>query len=94
MNIDKRGFMMPLGFEALMHQDPKRRRKGHVEKVELTAEDRAAHARARAALEELEHSAWVYHGYEPDELKPLQPRNTWVYDETEEEFRARLAAMG
>lgn len=69
-------------------------RKGRVVEVPLTDEDRSAHARAEAAFTELESNPWVMHGYEPDELMELRPRNKFVPEETEEEWLTRWVEAG
>lgn len=69
-------------------------RKGHVVEVPLTDEDRAAHARAEAAFAELESNPWVMPGYEPDDLRPLEPRTKFVPEETEEEWLERWVEAG
>lgn len=91
--IEKRGAVFPMSLEALWGLDPnpERRRRGHVEYPPLTAEDRAAHARAVAADAELDSNPWVMHGYEPHEVRPLEPIGVWVYDETEAEWRERVS---
>lgn len=92
--IEKRGYTFKVSeFETLiwMANYPK---KGRMEKIPLTDEDRAAHARAKAALEELEGNPWVYHGYEPDELKPLEEQTRFIPEETDDEWLARWKADG
>lgn len=71
-------------------------RKGHTEVIPLTDEDRAEHARAVLAYEECMSNPWINLGgydYEFD-VRPLEPRTTFVAEETDEEHMARWVAAG
>lgn len=96
--IEKRGFRVPVDLSetlALMHSGFPQ--KGHWEEVPLTDEDRAAHARAVAAVKEVESNRWVrlvgYYDYELD-VRPLQPERRFVPEETSDEHMARWVAAG
>lgn len=92
--IDKRGFKMDFGKEWLLLNSgfPQ---KGYWEEIPLTDEDRKAHARAKAALEELETNPWVMHGHEPHDLWPLTPKKTTFHaEETTEEWMVRWEEAG
>jgi hypothetical protein len=91
MKIVKRGFAMKLPLEVLMGMEPGApQRKGRYETVPLTGEDRAAHARAVAALEELDSNPWIMHGWEGPELMSLEPRERFIPEETHEEHMERV----
>lgn len=70
--------------------------KGHTEEVPLTDEDRAAHARAVAAHEEVMSNDWIeLSGYEYDfYVRPLKPHTIFVPEETADEYMARWVAAG
>lgn len=93
MNVEKRGFKMPISLEvyaAFESGAPKR--KSHYEPVTPTEEQVAQHARARAALEELEGNPYIMQGREDDPyLLDLETR-CLVFDETHEEYLERLRA--
>lgn len=93
MSIKKFGFAFDFSKEFLLINSgfPQ---KGTWEELPLTEEDIAAHARAKAALEELESNPWIYSGYEPDELRPLQPGHKFTPAETDEEWMARWEDAG
>lgn len=71
-------------------------KKGHLEEIPLTDEDRATHARAVLAYEEVMSNPWVrVDGYEFDfAVEPLEPRQTFVAEETDAEHMARWVAAG
>lgn len=71
-------------------------RKGHLEETPLTDEDRAEHARAVAAYEEVMSNPWItLTGYDYEfEVDPLEPRKQFVSEETREEHMARWIAAG
>lgn len=95
--IRKKGATFHISWERLGTYGPQWAnfpRKGHVVEIPLTDEDRAAHARAKAAFEELESNPWVMHGYEPHELRELEPRTKFVPEETEEEWLERWVEAG
>lgn len=67
------------------------RRRGHSEPVPITDEDRSAHERAKVALAELNTNPWVEWPYMEDDIMVRDlKKSKWVWDETEEEFRARV----
>lgn len=70
--------------------------KGHTEVVPLTDEDRAAHARAVAAYEEVMTNEWIeLSGWEYDfYVRPFEPRTIFVPEETAYEHMARWVAAG
>lgn len=67
--------------------------KGHVDTIPLTDEDRAAHARAVAAVEELDRNPWIS-GEGDIQVQPLKPRTVFVPEETDEEHLERWRAAG
>lgn len=71
-------------------------RKGHIEEIPLTDEDRAAHARAVLAYEEVMSNPWInLSGYDYEfDVRPLEPGTTFVAEETDEEHMARWVAAG
>lgn len=91
--IEKRGYRFDMGKEWLLLNSgfPQ---KGYWEEIPLTDEDRETYARAKAALEELETNPWVMHGYEPDELWPLEPKRVFHAEETTEEWMSRWEEAG
>lgn len=94
MKVEKRGYTFKVSeFETLVHfaDFPKL---GRLEEIPLTDDDRKAHSRAKKALKELENNPWVYHGYEPDELRPLEPGHRFIPAETDEEWLARWKEAG
>lgn len=93
--ITKRGFTMRVS-EEMMLATSGFPQKGHWEEVPLTDEDRAAHARAVAAYEEVMSNPWIeLSGYEYDfEVRPLEPRRVFVAEESDEEHMARWVAAG
>ena len=90
--VQKRGFRFHVGEEMQAHLDgfP---RKGHLEPVTPTPEQIAQHARAKAALKELESNPYISLGRMEDEptLEPLKTER-WVADETTEEWLERYRA--
>lgn len=90
--IQKRGYRIPISEEMQAYADgfP---RKGHLEPVTPTPEQVAQHARAKAALEELEVNPYIHLGRMEDEptLEPLVTER-WVPDETAEEWLERYRA--
>lgn len=90
--IQKRGYRIPISEEMQAYADgfP---RKGHLEPVTPTPEQVAQHARAKAALEELEVNPYISLGRMEDEptLEPLETER-WVPDETTEEWLERYRA--
>jgi hypothetical protein len=80
-------------WELAVSHFPKR---GHLETIPLTREDREAHARARAAYEECMSNPWIeLSGYEYEfEVRPLQPRQVFVAEETDEEHMQRWIDAG
>lgn len=71
-------------------------KKGHTEEIPLTDEDRAAHARAAAAYEEVMSNPWIdLSGYDYEfNVIPLKPMTTFVAEETDAEHMARWVAAG
>lgn len=68
--------------------------KGTFEEIPLTPEDHAAHARAKAALEEIDTNPWVFHDYEGPVLRELRPETRFHPEETVDEWIARWRAAG
>lgn len=95
MKIEKRGITIQLS-EALMLATSGFPQKGHWEETPLTEEDRAAHARAVAAVNEVESNRWVrLEGYDYElDVRPLQPERRFVPEETGDEHMARWVAAG
>ena len=94
MNVHKRGYRIAVTEEELlMAHMAGFEQKGHYEPVEPTVIQVAQHARAKAALEELENNPYIeILGYDWDvSLKPLETKR-WVADETTEEWLARWRA--
>lgn len=94
MKIEKQGYTFKVSeFETLvwMANYPKR---GYTETIPLTDEDYAAHERAKAALAELDTNPWVYGGYEPHELMPLEEKRRFIPEETDDEWLARWKQDG
>lgn len=92
MNIEKRGFRMPFNLELEAMVTPGApERKSHYEPVTPTEEQIAQHARAKAALEELEENPYIM--WETREggayLRDLETRRL-VFDEAHEEYMARV----
>lgn len=97
MNIDpyRNGFTFRISEEMMLHNSwfPK---KGHIEEIPLTEGDRAAHARATLAHEECMSNPWInLSGYDYEfDVIPLEPRKTFVAEETDEEHMARWITAG
>lgn len=93
--IKKIGYTMPISELSLLLASgfPQR---GYWETVPLTDEDRAAHARAVAARDEIESNPWVeLSGYEYDfHVRPLEPKRRFIATETSEEWLERWTAAG
>lgn len=94
MTVEKRGMVFRLTDEMALYQSgfPQ---KGQSHEVPLTDEDIAAHARAKAALEELQENPWV-HFYEDEGymLQELKPHYHFEATETVEEWKKRWIAEG
>lgn len=95
INIEKRGFRIDIPEEFALYNSGFEQ-KGHWEEIPLTDEDRASHARAVAAYEEVNSNPWIsLSGYEYDfAVEPLEPKRTFVPEETEVEWMARWVAAG
>ncbi|MBT2484816.1 MULTISPECIES: hypothetical protein [unclassified Microbacterium] len=93
--IEKRGFRVPVSEEFTLMLSGFER-KGHWEETPLTNEDRELHARAVAAVEEVNSNPWVrLSGYDYDlDVAPLKPKRHFVPEETHEEHLARWIAAG
>lgn len=92
MRVEKRGFVMRIP-EDYFAQEAGFFQKGHTEEIPLTDDDIRAHARAKAAIEELESNPWIGLGRDEDPwLTPLKPRKQFIPEETHEEYMARWRA--
>ncbi|MDQ0726828.1 hypothetical protein [Microbacterium sp. W4I20] len=94
-DLNRNGFTFRVS-EEMMLMNSWFPRKGHVEEIPLTDEDRDAHARAVLAHEECISNPWINlsgYDYEFDVL-PLDPRKEFVAEETSEEHMARWIAAG
>ena len=94
MTIKKYGYRLPVNLEVLALADPGApEQKGHYEPVTPTEEQIAQHARAKAALEEIEENPYIEWPRMDDdiEVRPLETER-WVPDETHEEYMERLWA--
>lgn len=93
--IEKRGFKFDMGEDFFLVNSgfPM---KGHTVEIPLTEEDREAHARAKAAIDEVNSNDWVaLDGYDYElYLRTLEPRTEFVPEETLEEWKARWIAAG
>lgn len=95
MTVEKRGMVFHMSDEMALYYSgfPQ---KGNSYEVPLTDDDIAAHARAKAALEELKNNPWVYwssmdEGYV---LEDLKPHYHFESTETVEEWKERWIAEG
>lgn len=88
--IHKRGYRIAVTEEEMLAAHFSGfEQKGHYEPVTPTPEQVAQHARAKAALEELESNPYISHGFDDDpQLLPLKTER-WVADETTEEYLER-----
>ena len=74
--------------------DSELRRKGHIAPREIPADEQARYEAALAAykvLGEYEHTEWGGPDYGTE--VPPPPATRWVFDETEEEYQARIKAL-
>lgn len=94
-DLDKNGFAFYISEQMMLHNSwfPK---KGHVEEIPLTDEDRAEHARAVLAYEECMSNSWInIGGYDYEfEVLPLVPRSKFIPEESDEEHMARWVQPG
>lgn len=91
----KKGITFTLTDEMALYQSGFPQKSTRTE-IPLTDEDIAAHARAKAALEELENNPWVYWSAMDENyvLEDLKPRYHFEPDETDEEWKERWIAEG
>lgn len=91
VTAQKIGVVTPIPF--LFTSEYKRR--GHSAPREIPADEQARYEAALAgyaALEAYEHTEWGGPDYGTEVLPP--PDTEWVWDETEEEYQARIEEMG
>lgn len=95
MDIVKRGMNVSLSEEMLYTVDPRfpARSVERVEEIPITEEQRASHARAVAAIEELNVNEWIAWGSDSDVVRPLEPKRITHYAETHEKWLERCRAI-
>jgi hypothetical protein len=92
--IKKYGMNLTVSDEFLLYSSGFEQ-KGHWVEIPLTDQDRAAHARAEAAVAEIENNPWIQFGYDSDfSVEPLKPKVEFVPEETKEEWMTRWKEAG
>lgn len=95
MKLIKRGYTMNISEEILFAFNAKypARKVAYIEELPITDEQRAQHARAVAAVEELGENPYTEWGHEPHGVMPLQPNTVTHYAETHQEWLDRCRAL-
>ena len=89
VKAQKIGVLTPI--PAIFFTGPEYSRRGHSAPREIPADEQARYEAALAgykALEAYEHTEWGGPDYGTEVLPP--PDTEWVWDETEEEYQARI----
>lgn len=89
MSVSKRAYNMDISQEFLAELMGFQR-EGYLEETPLTDEDVRAHARAKAAIEEIEENPWVEWVDEWPVLRPLEPKQTFIPTESHEAYMKRF----